>query len=710
MSLAVTLSNALSGLAANQSALQVTSNNVANANTEGYARKTVELESRLLDGIGSGVSISGVNRAVDEFLLREVRRESGVLAERDVRNEFYARLQNLFGTLGDNSSIGASVTRFATAIETVATSPEVAAHRLEAVNTAAALARDLNDMANRIQELRGETNREISAAVDDINQQLRTIEELNAKITELKQTGRTTGELEDQRALAVDALAEYLPIQYFERSNGQMVVLTRTGQPLVESRASELGYAPAAVVTSAQEYIAPGDAGYPGLISGIYLNPSSPPDPIADSARDLTGLLDTGKLAGLIDMRDTALPDIAAQIDALAVQLRDQVNAIHNTGFAFPGPTQITGSLALPAGAATPISATGFVRIGTVDANGDMNTPRLDLDLGTVATAGDIVTAINGTAGLNISATIDGAGRLNLTSVSGDALVIADPEPPSALAPGAIDIAGSTRGFSHFFGLNNLFTGESELNSYAGDIVGSNTTSAAPGTLTIETAGGTFNAAYTAGMRLDEVAAAINGAVSAQGITARVRPVTGGVRLEVTGPAGQNILLNDSGALLQTLGVRPGVTDAARDITIRAELQQSPDLLSRGKLREEPAGSGNFHVGAADDASARALAESFNQAIAFGAVGGLPATTDTLAGFGIAITSFNASNAANASAEFAFQDSLHRDLLDKSLSFSGVNIDEEMANMVLYQNAYQASARLVQAADELFAILVNLGQ
>ncbi len=74
MSLAVTLSNALSGLAANQSALQVTSNNVANANTEGYARKTVELESRLLDGIGSGVSISGINRAVDRVTARDIGR------------------------------------------------------------------------------------------------------------------------------------------------------------------------------------------------------------------------------------------------------------------------------------------------------------------------------------------------------------------------------------------------------------------------------------------------------------------------------------------------------------------------------------------------------------------------------------------------------------------------------------------------------------
>ena len=298
MSLAVTLSNALSGLAANQSALQVTSNNVANANTEGYARKTVELESRLLDGIGSGVSISGVNRAVDEFLLREVRRESATLAERDVRREFYSRLQNLFGTLGDNSSIGASITRFSTAIETVATSPEVAAHRQEAVNAGAAAARELNELADRVQELRGETNREIAAAVEDINQQLQTIEELNGKITELKQTGRTTGELEDQRALAVDALSEYLPIQYFERSNGQMVVLTRTGQPLVESRASQLGYEPAALVTSAQSYVAPGDPGYPGPDPRHHPEPrAAPPDPIADSARDLTGLLNTGKLS-----------------------------------------------------------------------------------------------------------------------------------------------------------------------------------------------------------------------------------------------------------------------------------------------------------------------------------------------------------------------------------------------------------------------------
>ena len=710
MSLALTLSNALSGLAVNQSALQVTSNNVANANTVGYSRKTVELESRLIDGIGSGVQIAGIDRAVDDFLVREVRRETANLGERDVRREFYARLQSLFGTVGDNSSIGAAITRFATAIETVATSPEVAAHRLDAVNTGAAAARDLNELADRIQELRGEANREIAAGVEDINQQLRTIAELNTKITSLTQSGQTTGELEDQRGLAIDKLSEYLPIQYFERSNGQMVVLTRTGQPLVEARASVLAYTPAAVVTSAQAYVAPGEPGYPGLIPGIVVNPGTPPDPIADSTRDLTPLLDNGRLSALIEMRDTTLPDIAAQFDEMAAVLRDQVNAIHNAGVAFPGPTQITGSLALPAGAATPIAASGFVRIGTVDADGTLNAPRLDLDLGTVTSAADIVAAINGTAGLDIAASIDPGGRLTLTSVTGDRLVIADPEPPSALAPSAVDIAGTTRGFSHFFGLNDFFTSEPALNSYTGGVVGTGTVISAPGTLTFEAAGGTFTAAYTTGMRLDDVAAAINAAVGGQGITARAERVTGGLRLSISGPVGQNVLIRDGGALMQSLDLRPGIADAARDLAVRDELQQTPDLLSRGKLREEPAGSGNFYIGASDDATARALAAAFSQTVSFGPVGGLPATDSTLSGYGTTIASFNASNAANAETQFAFQESLHRDLLDKSLSFSGVNIDEEMANLVLYQNAYQASARLVQAADELFSILINLGQ
>ena len=74
------------------------------------------------------------------------------------------------------------------------------------------------------------------------------------------------------------------------------------------------------------------------------------------------------------------------------------------------------------------------------------------------------------------------------------------------------------------------------------------------------------------------------------------------------GPNGEEFLIRDSGPLLATLDLRPGVDNSARDLAVRQALIDSPDLLSRGKLQEEPSGSGNFHIGSADDASARALA------------------------------------------------------------------------------------------------------
>ncbi len=483
MSLAITLTNALSGLMVNQTSLQVTANNVANVNTEGYSRKTVTTESRTLAGVGAGVVISSIDRAVDKFLQGEVRTEATALGEREVRRDFYLQMQALFGNLNDDNSVGATITRFATSLENVATNPDSAVHRLDAVTAGAAAARELNALAQSVQDLRGEADRKIAAAVDDINDQLSFIAELNVKIANNRLAGNPTADLEDQRALAIDTVAEYLPIQYFERSNGYIVVMTRNGQTLVESQATRIGYSASTVMTAERTYLPPGDPGYPGTIAGIIVNPSDPPNPVSDGSRDITLSIGGGRLASLIEMRDTTLVDMADQFDELAAQLRDRVNALHNQGTPYPGSTVMTGTVMLPLGAATPVSATGYVRIGTVDASGNMNVPRLDLDLGTIATVADIVTAINSTAGLNVTAAVDGQGRLVLTSGSGDELVVAQPEPPSALAPSAIGLAGGTRGFSHFFGLNNFFTATPELGGYSSGVINPATRADSAGTL-----------------------------------------------------------------------------------------------------------------------------------------------------------------------------------------------------------------------------------
>lgn len=106
MSLNIALYNAISGLQANSRGLDVTAQNVANVNTEGYSRKTVQQQSRVIQGQGAGVEISNVSREVNEFMIRQLRDGITNLGDAEVKEEFYTRMQEMFGTLASDSSIG----------------------------------------------------------------------------------------------------------------------------------------------------------------------------------------------------------------------------------------------------------------------------------------------------------------------------------------------------------------------------------------------------------------------------------------------------------------------------------------------------------------------------------------------------------------------------------------------------------------------------
>ena len=95
MSIAIALRTALSGLNAAQSALQVTSDNIANASTPGYSRKTVDLESRRILAQGAGVQVGEISREVDAFLIKQIREQRSVVGEYTVRDRFLQQIQNL---------------------------------------------------------------------------------------------------------------------------------------------------------------------------------------------------------------------------------------------------------------------------------------------------------------------------------------------------------------------------------------------------------------------------------------------------------------------------------------------------------------------------------------------------------------------------------------------------------------------------------------
>jgi flagellar hook-associated protein 1 FlgK len=702
MSLTLTLSNALSGLNASQKALQVTSNNVANVNTEGYARKTVEAQSRVLAGFGAGVDIAAIERAVDIYLQRDLRGESATLGERQVAQAFHARIEEMFGTLGDDNAIGARITDLATALENVAANPEAASLRLQAVNEAAGVARQLNGMAQQVQDLRTQADREIADAIADINTQLDIVAELNKKIAHALSRNTPAEDLKDQRDLAVDRIASYLGIQYFERANGELVVMTRNGQTLVDGTAGHLSYGQAAVMTAEREYLPPTDANWPGDVPGIILNPVNPPDPLADASRDLTLSLGSGKLAGLVAMRDETLPDVARQIDTLAAGLRDTLNAVHSLGTPYPGTNVMTGGTRLAAGGTTVLEASGSIVVGSFDGAGVLSSATIALSSG--MTVGQLVAAING-AGAGVTASIAG-GVLELTAAPGSTVVVDDFDETTGIATSGVAIGGTTRSLSHALGLNDLFASGGSYGSYTSGTVAETTVTAGAGTLTLQTSAGTATVAYGAGQTLDQVAAAINAQAGGAGISASVERSPAGVRLRILGPDGDDTLLTDGGTLAQDLALSPAVFKAAERLSVRADILQRPDLLSRGTLRND--GTADY-LSPGDDEIARRLAAAFTENLSFGSVGGLPAVETTLAGYGNALLSFNAGNAAAANTDLDYQETLFSNLKDKALSFSGVNLDEELSNMVLYQNSYQASARLVQAANEMFDVLVNLG-
>ena len=106
----------------------------------------------------------------------------------------------------------------------------------------------------------------------------------------------------------------------------------------------------------------------------------------------------------------------------------------------------------------------------------------------------------------------------------------------------------------------------------------------------------------------------------------------------------------------------------------------------------------------------QALANKFNQTLSYSAVGGLAAGPRTFADYAAAVLGMNSAQAANADSALQSNQFLYADIKAKAESVSGVNLDEEMAKLVVLQNAYAAAARVISTTSEMFDVLVNIGR
>ncbi len=622
MSLALTLNAALSGLQTQQANLQIVSDNIANASTEGFTRKTAESSAKVLAGLGAGVELGTIKRTVDEALIREIRESLSLAAIDKVAQPFYDQMQDLFGRPGDNTSISATIADLAGAMEAYSATPEGPTQRIEVINAALAVVRQLDTMSEQIQSLRGDAERQLTAAIDEINAELQNIADLNDEIKLRVASGESTAAFADKRDTALERLAEYIDIQTFTRSSGEIVIFTNEGT-LLDGFPNFLSHTPLNVLSPTASY-ANGD------IDGISLN-----------NRDITTTLKGGKLRGLIDLRDTTLPGLQAEIDQLAAMLRDEINAVHNKGVGFPPPQQLNGTRLFDS-VNDVVAVSGTLRFAAVGADGKVpdniaTAQPFSVDLSAIVapvTLTDLVNEINTQAATNppqvIQAQLVAVGsqfRLDISTLSPNMRVVLDegdsavssftPDGGTATAVQLQD--GSTPGLSHFFGLNDFF---SSPNFNTGD-------------------------ATVAGL--------------------------------------------------------------SRALAVRQELVNDPTRIARGATAMTfPLSGGDALVTAGDNTIAQSLAAKFDEQLAFGAAGNLAATTTTLAGYGAEIIFESSTAAVRSESNLEIQEALSQELQFRSDSLSGVNVDEELANMIVVQQAYSASARLVTTVQDMFQVLQQM--
>jgi flagellar hook-associated protein 1 len=440
VSLEIARSIAVSSLMASQVQISVASSNISNADTTGYTVKTADQVATTSGGAGTGVSITGITSNVDKLLFKSLISATSELGAANTNNDYLNRLQALYGSTTGAEDTGTSIANtlasLESAISSLAGTTSSASLQANVVSALDNLASQLRETSSGIQQLRGTADAAISSDVDQVNASLQAIASLNAQIKQAAAAGQSTGDLEDQRNVALQTVASKMNVSYFNSSTGDMQVYTASGQTLVDSSAHLLSFTAASSVTANASYAAGSSSG----LSGISVN-----------GVDVTAQITSGEIGSLLNLRDGVLPAAQSQLDQLANTLADTLNAVSNQGTSLPPPTTLTGSTTVTA--ATALDATGTVRIAVADQSGSL-VSYADIDLSSYATVGDLVSAINGISGL--SASINASGKVVIAS-SSSSNGVAINEMTSVAGSSGISL-------SDYLGLNDLVAGTGASN------------------------------------------------------------------------------------------------------------------------------------------------------------------------------------------------------------------------------------------------------
>jgi flagellar hook-associated protein 1 FlgK len=697
MSLSATLLTASSGLQAAQASLRAVSDNIANVNTPGYVRKAVDQQPLVVDGRGMGVQINGIKRITDQYLQIASLTAASDSSRWGAISQYLDNAQSLFGDPGGDTFFFNRLDKVFSAFATVADDPSSTLQRSQALSSIQDFLTEAGRINSQIVSLGETVETQVKAGVERANFLLEEISKLNKDIQRARLGGADPTGSENIQSKLLDELAGLMNVRASAREGGGVDIRSVEGVLLAGDRAAKLAYNSSDAT--------------PGYISA---QPDGSP-----TAQPI--LVASGELRGLMELRDVELPKLYDQMGEFVSRAVDQLNAAHNAAAAYPAPATMTGR---NTGLDLPTAVNGFTgtsTIGIVNSAGVLQrSVAIDFDAGTMSVNGGpgaaftpatFLASLNAALGGAGTATFSG-GALTLNAAAGNGLAIDE---------GTSQKTG--RGFSHFFGLNDLIK-TTGFTNYATGVKTTDPHGFTPGdpiTLRLSYGDGrpiqevTVN--VPAAPNMSDLLASLNNAGTGVGLYGSFGLDANGV-MSFTPNAGLDAQLSvvtdntERGAggpsisELFGLGTQERSMRAGR-FEVSSAIYGDPTKMAVAKA-DLGVALGQVSVRAGDGRGALGLAEAGEVPVLFQSAGYLGQVTMSVARYGAEFGGAIGRGAAAAEQRQSSAEAVATEANNRRQAVEGVNLDEELVNLTTYQQAFNASARMIQAASDLFEVLVNM--
>jgi flagellar hook-associated protein 1 FlgK len=329
MSLASSLATAMSGLRANQAALSITSSNIANAQTPGYVSEGINQVETFSGDVGATVSVTGVNRELDQFVQTQLRSETSGGAYANQVASVLTQLQSLYGTPGQAGTLENAYSNFTTALQSLQTSSGTSSAQITAVNAAQSLAQQLNATTQGIQTLRTNAEQDLNISVGQANAAMQQIAQINSRLQGMKSTDPAAQTLMDQRDSAIDQLSQLMDVRVSTTGNNQTQIYTTNGVELVGAQASTLSFNSQGTLNANSQWNANPAKSSAGTIS-CRLSNGAVIDMVASNS------ISSGQIAADLTLRDKTLVQAQTQVDQMAASMSSALSDTTTPGTAAP--------------------------------------------------------------------------------------------------------------------------------------------------------------------------------------------------------------------------------------------------------------------------------------------------------------------------------------------------------------------------------------